>query len=150
MKTPIKKVLLQTSLFIVQFSTRCLKLPSWTFFIKNQPKTDAFEAFSEISFKGSINQLFEHSDLTKVIPARYLTNFTFVLYRIYEQKFLMIFCYTELFFPRQSKSDRTLLSSRPTVQSIQENILKKFSENISQKYNCSNLKSKYTSERKCL
>ena len=44
MKTPIKQVLLQTSLFIVQFSKRCLKISSWTF-IKNQPKTDAFEAF---------------------------------------------------------------------------------------------------------
>ena len=51
MKTPIKQVLLQTSLFIVQFSTRCLNIPSWTFFIKNQLKTDAFEAFGK-SFQG--------------------------------------------------------------------------------------------------
>ena len=49
MKTPIKQILLQTALFIVQFSTRCLKIPSWTFFIKNQSKTDAFEAFVKSS-----------------------------------------------------------------------------------------------------
>ena len=34
MKTPIRQILLQTSLFIVQFSTRCLKTRSWTFFYK--------------------------------------------------------------------------------------------------------------------
>ena len=35
------------TLFIVLFSTRCLKTPSWTFFIKNQPQTYAFEAFAK-------------------------------------------------------------------------------------------------------
>ena len=54
----------------------------------------------------------------------------------------MIFCYTEFLFPRYSESDLMLLSSRPTVQSVQKNFLKKFSEKISQEYNCSSLKSK--------
>ena len=54
----------------------------------------------------------------------------------------MIFCYTELLFPRHSESDRTLLSSRLTAQSVYENILKKFSATISQECNCSDPKSK--------
>ena len=44
-KAPIRQVFLQASLFIVQLGTRCLKTPPWTFFIKNQLQTDAFEAF---------------------------------------------------------------------------------------------------------
>ena len=40
--------------------------------------------FCEISLKGSINLFFEHNDLAKVIAARLLTNFTFVVYRISE------------------------------------------------------------------
>ena len=141
MKTSIKQVLLQTSLFIVQFCTRYLKIPSWIFFIKNQPTTDAFEAFvktlSRVLSTSNIN-----SNLTKVIAAIFLTNFTFALYRISEQKFLMILCYTELLFPIRCESDRTLLSSRLTTQSVQENILKKFLGNISQECNCSDSKSK--------
>ena len=47
MKAPIRQALLQKSLFIVQFRTRCLKTPSWTFFIKNQLQADAFEALAK-------------------------------------------------------------------------------------------------------
>ena len=83
------------------------------FYKKSTPKGCIWGS-CEISFKGSINQFFERSGLTKVIAARLLTNFTFVLQRIFEQKFLTIFCYTEFLFPRHSESDRTLLSSRPT------------------------------------
>ena len=67
--------------------------------------------FCEISFKRSINQLLEYHELAKIIAAMLLTNFTFVLQRISEWKFLMIFNYTEL-LPRHSESDRTLISSR--------------------------------------
>ena len=45
MKGPIRQAYLQTSLFILQFSTRCLKTPSWTYVIKYQLQTDAFQAF---------------------------------------------------------------------------------------------------------
>ena len=140
MKAPIRQVFLKACLFIVQFSTRCLKTLSWTFFMDAQNR--CISGFCEISLKGSINLLFEHNDLAKVIAARLLTNFTFVVYRISEQKFLVIFCYAELLLPRHSESDRTLLSSRPTAQSVQENVLIKFSEKISQEYNCSDTKSK--------
>ena len=61
--------------------------------------------FCEISFKCSINQLLEYHDLTKFISAKLLTNFTFALQRIPEWKFLIIFCCTELLFPRHSESD---------------------------------------------
>ena len=70
MKTPVKKVLLQISLFIVQFSRRCLKTPSWTSFIKNQPPTDVFEAFvNSLSRVPSFSFLIEYNNLTKVIAA---------------------------------------------------------------------------------
>ena len=68
--------------------------------------------FCEISFKCSINQLLDYSDLTKFITAKLLTNFTFALQRIPEWKFLIIFCYTELLFARHSESNRTLISFR--------------------------------------
>ena len=45
MKAPIRQFILKTSLFIVHFSKRYLKTPSWTFFMKNQLQTDAFVAF---------------------------------------------------------------------------------------------------------
>ena len=45
------------------------------------------------------------ANLTKFIEAKVLTNFTFAL--ISERQFLIIFCYTELLFPRHSESDRT-------------------------------------------
>ena len=43
-KAPIRQAVLQISLFIVQFSTRCWKTPSWIFLVKNQPQTEASEA----------------------------------------------------------------------------------------------------------
>ena len=76
--------------------------------------------FCEISFKCSINQLLQYRDLTKVIAARILTNFTFVLKRISEQKFVMNFCYTELLFTRHFGSDRTLISSRTSCSECLE------------------------------
>ena len=48
------------------------------FYKKSAPNVCIW-GFCEISFKGSINQLFEHSSLTKVIAAKRLTNFTFML-----------------------------------------------------------------------
>ena len=45
LKGPISQVHLQTFLFILQFSTRCLKTLSWTYVIKYQLQTDAFKAF---------------------------------------------------------------------------------------------------------
>ena len=136
MKTPIRHVLLQASLFIVQFSTRCLKIPSQTFFIKNQPQTDASEAFVK-----------SHSRVSSTSSLRLLTSFTFVLQSTSEQKFLMIFCYIDLLFTRHSESERTLLSSRPTAQrkiqkTVQKSFLKKFSEKFFQEYNCSSPKPK--------
>ena len=88
------------------------------FFIKNQPQTDIFghigkSLFCEISFRCFISQILEYSDLTQVIAASLLTNFTFVLQKISEWQFLIIFCYTELLFPRNPESNGTLLSSRP-------------------------------------
>ena len=61
--------------------------------------------FCAISFKGFIKKSFEYRNLTKVIAARLLTNFTSVLYRITEWRFLRIFFYTELLFLRQPESD---------------------------------------------
>ena len=50
------------------------------FFYKNQPQTDAFEAFvKSLSRVPSTSSLIEYSDLTKAIAATLLTNFTFVL-----------------------------------------------------------------------
>ena len=136
MKTPIRHALLQASLLIVQFSTRCLKIPLQTFFIKHQPQTDASEAFVK-----------SHSRVSSTSSLRLLTSFTFVLQSTSEQKFLMIFCYIDLLFTRHSKSERTLLSSRPTAQrkiqkTVQKSFLKKFSEKFFQEYNCSNPKPK--------
>ena len=50
------------------------------FFYKNQPQTDAFEAFvKSLSRVPSTSSLIEYSDLAKAIAARLLTNFTFAL-----------------------------------------------------------------------
>ena len=45
---------------------------------------DAFEAFVKSLSSVPTNSSLDHSDLTKVIAARLLTNFTFVLYGISE------------------------------------------------------------------
>ena len=49
------------------------------FFYKNQPQTDAFEAFvKSLSRVPSTSYLINYNDLTKAIAATLLTNFTFV------------------------------------------------------------------------
>ena len=45
----------------------------------------------------SINYFLEYCDLTEVIAARLITNFTFVLQRVSKQKFVIIFCSTEVY-----------------------------------------------------
>ena len=90
--------------------------------------------FCVISFKCSINQFLEYCDLAKVTAARLLTKFNFVLQRISKRKFLIIFCFTEVLFPRHSESNRTHILLEQAVQSLQpfkfpfRNIQKKFSE----------------------
>ena len=76
--------------------------------------------FCIISFNFSINQFLEYCDLTKVIAARLLTNFTFVLQRISKRKFVTIFCYTEVLFSRHSESNRTHTFLKQAVQSLQK------------------------------
>ena len=105
LKSPVKtelnglyRVLLQTSLFKVQFSKTYLKTLSQTFFMNGR-----ISGFCVISFNCSINQFLEYCDLTKVIAAGLLTNFTFVLQRISKRKFLFIFCCTKVLFPRHSE-----------------------------------------------
>ena len=105
MKAPIRQVLLHTFLFIVQFSKRYLKNPL------SVPNGRMY-GFCETSFKCSIDQLLEYRDLKKFIAAELLNIFTSMLQRIPEWQFLIIFCYTELLFPRHSESDRTLISFR--------------------------------------
>ena len=139
-REPFRQVLLQTSLFIIQPNATCLKQLHQLFYKKSAP--NGLPAFCEISFKCSINSLLEFSDLTKVIATRLSSNFTFLHQRISEWQYLMIFCYTELLFPRHSESDRTLLPARSTVQSVQQNVFQKYSEKISQEYNRSSPKSK--------
>ena len=105
----IKQVLSQTSLLIVQFSKAYLKTLSWTFFLNGR-----ICGFCVISFKCSINQFLEYCHLTQAIAARLLNNFTFVLKRISKWKFLIIFCYTELLFPRHpGLSKYTFLWKKP-------------------------------------
>ena len=72
MNAPVKQVLLQVSLFIVRFRARCLKTPSWTSVISNQPKKDAFEAFvKSLSKVPSTSSFIEYSDLTKVMQEHF-------------------------------------------------------------------------------
>ena len=54
------------------------------------------------------SQLHEYRDLTTVIAARLLTNYTFVLWRISGWQSLVIFCYTKL--PRDWEFEQTLIS----------------------------------------
>ena len=107
MKVPIRQVLLHTSLFIVQFSKRFLKI-----FYRLSAPNGRMCGFCEIYFKCSVEQLLEYPDLKKFIAAKLLTNFTFMLQRIPEWQILTIFCSIELLFPRHSESDQTFISSR--------------------------------------
>ena len=111
----IKQVLSQTSLLIVQFSKAYLKTLSWTFFLNGR-----ICGFCVISFKCSINQFLEYCRLTRAIAARLLNNFTFVLKRISKWKFLIIFCYTELLFPRHPGSKQIHIFMEEAVQSVQK------------------------------
>ena len=111
----IKQVLSQTSLLIVQFSKAYLKTLSWTFFLNGR-----ICGFCVISFKCSINQFLEYCRLTQAIAARLLNNFTFVLKRISKWKFLIIFCYTELLFPRHPGSKQIHIFMEEAVQSVQK------------------------------
>ena len=111
----IKQVLSQTSLLIVQFSKAYLKTLSWTFFLNGR-----ICGFCVISFKCSINQFLEYCHLTQAIAARLLNNFTFVLKRISKWKFLIIFCYTELLFPRHPGSKQIHIFMEEAVQSVQK------------------------------
>ena len=108
------QVFLQTSLFIVQFSKTYLKTLSQTSFMNGR-----ICGFCAIFFKCSINQFLEYCDLAKVIAARLLTKFTFLLQRISKRKFLIIFCFTEVLFPRHSESYRTHVFLEQAVQSLQ-------------------------------
>ena len=93
MKVPIRQVLLQTSLFIVQFSKRYLKTPSWDFLIKNQLQTDAFVAFgkylSSVPSTGSLNTVTWQRSLQQGFCSRrsqMVISNDFVLYRIVIRK----------------------------------------------------------------
>ena len=119
----IKQVLSQTSLLIVQFSKAYLKTLSWTFFLNGR-----ICSFCVISFKCSINQFLEYCHLTQAIAARLLNNFTFVPKRISKWKFLIIFCYTELLFPRHPGSKQINIFMEEAVQSVQKTFFQKYSE----------------------
>ena len=108
--------------------------------------------FSRTShFRMSLSiQLLEYPDLTKIIAARLLTNFTFVLLQTSEQQFLFIFCYTELLFSSHSESDRPLIYSRTSRSESLENSFQKYSEKISRKTNVVAPNLSNISGRKCL
>ena len=137
MKVPISQVLLQTSLLIVQFSKTYLKTLSWTFFMNGR-----ICCFSLISFKCSINYFLEYRHMTKLIAARLLTNFTFELQRISKWKFLIIFSYTEVLFPRHYLEE--------AVQSFQKTFCRNFQKTISRKTNVVAPNLSKISGRKCL
>ena len=92
---------------LVQHASKCV----CGLFYKKSAPNDSIWGFCDLSQ--------EFHKLAKVIASRLSANFTFsaMLKRISEWQFLMVFCYTELLFPRNSESDRTLLSSRPTRKS---------------------------------
>ena len=115
MKAPVTQVLLQTSLLILQFSKICLKTLSQ---ILMNGRTCRF---CVISFKCSINQSHEYCILTKVLAARFMNNFIFVLWRMSMLKFLIIFCYIEVLFPGHSESNRTHIFLEQAVQESFEN-----------------------------
>ena len=99
--------------------------------------------FCLISFMCSINQFLEYRHLTKVIHcSKVFDNFTFVLQRISKWKFLIIFCHTEVLFPRHSnkESNRTHIFLKQAIQSVQKTFFYKYSEKKFQE-------SKYSSPR---
>ena len=98
--------------------------------------------FCVISLKCSINQFLEYRHLTKAIVARLLNNFTFVLQRFSKWKFLIIFCYTKVLFPRHFESNGTHIFLEQTVQSIQKTFFQKYSEKYFHEGKRSSLRSK--------
>ena len=95
-----------------------------------------------ISFKCSIDQFLEHRELTRVIAVIVLTNFTFVLQRISKRKFLIIFCYAEVLFPKHSESNGTHIFLVQAVQSVQKISFQRYSGRNFQGDKCSSPKSK--------
>ena len=104
--------------------------------------------FCVISFNCSINQFLEYCDLTKVIAARLLTNFTFVLQRISKRKFVIIFCSTEVLFSRHSESNRTHIFLEQAVQSLQKISFYEYSGKNSQEGKCSSPRSRQCFRKK--
>ena len=103
--------------------------------------------FCVISFNCSINQFLEYCDLTKVIAARLLTYFTFVLQRISKWK-LIIFYYTEVLFSRHSESNRTHIFLEQAVQSLQKISFYEYSGKNSQEGKCSSPRSRQCFRKK--
>ena len=93
------------------------------------------QVFHQLAFKCSISSIPEDPELARVIAARLLTNFTFVLQRIFKWKFLIIFCYTEVIFPRYSESNRTHIFLEKAAESIQKISFQKYSEKYFRKTN---------------
>ena len=111
MTAPIRQLLWQTFLFIVQFSNRYLKAPSCSFLMKNKLQTDAFVAFvksfSSVSSTSSLSTMTWQRSLQQGFWLTLLLCLRGSLNRISND-----FCYTELKFLRNSESDRTLISFR--------------------------------------
>ena len=91
---------------------------------------------SVISFNCSINQFLEYCNLTEVIAARLITNFTFVLQRVSKQKFVIIFCSTEVLFSMHSESNRTYIFLERAVQSFWKISFYEYSGKNSQEGKC--------------
>ena len=92
--------------------------------------------FSVIPFNCSINQFLEYCDLTEVIAARLMTNFTFVLQRVSKQRFVIIFCSPEVLFSRHSESNRTYILLEQAVQSFWNISFNEYLGKNSQEGNC--------------
>ena len=142
MKAPVTQVLLQTSLLILQFSKICLKTLSQIFMNGRTCR------FCVISFKCSINQSHEYCILTKVLAARFMNNFIFVLWRMSMLKFLIIFCYIEVLFPGHSESNRTHIFLEQAVQSLQKISFYEYSGKNSQEGKCSSPRSRQCFRKK--
>ena len=126
MKATISQVFLQTSRFILQFQKRYLSITSWTFLWKVSSKRihwwllwNLFQKSHQLApwvprpDKGHWGKAFDYLQFFTVEP------------------FLMIFCYTELLFPRHSECDRTLIS---TQISRAECLEKFFSKTLRKKF----------------
>ena len=144
MQAPISQVLLQTFLLIVLLSKTCLKTLSCTFYERKHLPflCNLFQVFHQLAFKCSINQFFEYHHFTNAIAARLSTNFTFVVQRISKWKFPIIFCYTEVLFPRHSESNRTHVFLEQAVQSVQKPFFRNIQKKDFLEGKCTSLKSK--------